>query len=54
MTRTMAEAFDEWMRLFIEEPETFLHEFQEVEMYRAGTYGEASAALLTKLMGGGK
>lgn len=57
--RNTAEAFDEWMRLFIEDPESFRREFQDVTKYledkktdqdKVTTYGEECAAFLAKLM----
>lgn len=46
----VAAAFDEWMRRFIEEPQRFAREFQAVEAFNAGTYGETCAAYFAQLM----
>jgi len=58
MKRTMAEAFNEWLRLYTESPETFEREFQTVDNYLAEkangqepTYGQHAAAFLHELMG---
>lgn len=53
---TTAQAFNEWMRRFIEEPERFAREWQSVEEFKrdeaAGKepdYGETCAAYLSQL-----
>ena len=57
MTRTMSEAFNEWMRRYIEEPEKFRHDWETIIEYsdeiRVGevpSYGDNSTKYLTKLM----
>ncbi len=52
----MAKAFNEWMRLFTEEPDRFEHEFQTVVAFhrdqaegREPSYGAVCAAYLEKL-----
>ncbi|GEP11671.1 hypothetical protein [Methylobacterium gnaphalii] len=52
----MARAFNEWMRRFIEEPDQFAREFEEVNRYltdqgdgREPTYGETCTAYLHEL-----
>ncbi len=58
MTHTqMVAAFNEWMRLYIEKPETFNREFEVVSRFledQAGggvpTYGDRCAALLVSLV----
>jgi len=56
-TRTTAEAFNEWMRRYIESPEQFSREFEAVTAFLAEqsqhkppTYGEECAAYLAQLM----
>lgn len=51
-------AFNEWMRLFTEDPTKFEHEWQTVDQFltetmsgREPSYGDASAAFLLRLMG---
>lgn len=59
--RTMAQAFDEWMRRYVEDPSAFEAEFQSVAAYSRGRargkaateYGLDCAAMLRKLMRGG-
>ena len=58
MKRTIAEAFNEWMRLYTENPEKFQRDWQSVHMFleekQAGkepSYGEACAAYLQQLQG---
>jgi hypothetical protein len=61
MKRTIPQAFDEWMRRYIEEPERFAREFQAVQEFvaqdgtdgRETTYGADCAAFLEQLMRGG-
>jgi len=61
MKRTIPQAFDEWMRRYIEEPERFAREFQAVQEFvaqggidgRETTYGAECAALLDQLVKGG-
>lgn len=55
--RTMAQAFNEWQRRYIETPEQFEREFQTIERFQAEaregaqpSYGETCAAYLGKLM----
>lgn len=55
--RTRAQAFNEWMRLYIEEPETFRREFDAIVNYKRDmdggkepAYGDRCDAFLTKLM----
>ena len=55
--RTQAEAFNEWMRRFTEEPSAFQQQFQSCVEYLAAaqngeepTYGETCAAYLYELM----
>jgi hypothetical protein len=56
----MAQAFDEWLRRYVEEPEKFEAEFRTVERFvRQGgadgeetDYGESQAAYLQALMAG--
>lgn len=57
MARTIAEAFNEWMKRYTERPEEYNREFQSVieflEESKAGeipTYGDRSAAYLQKLI----
>jgi hypothetical protein len=52
----MARAFNEWMRRYVETPETFANEWQSLKQYLAEskdgqtpTYGETSAAYLIQL-----
>ena len=52
----MADAFNEWMRRYTEEPERFEREWQSVERYHADqdggrepSYGRTCAAFLYKL-----
>jgi hypothetical protein len=54
---TRAEAFNEWMRRYIDEPARYLREWETVEEFKredaAGetpTYGEVCAAYLQALM----
>ena len=54
--RTVAEAFNEWMRRYTETPDQFVREFQTVNQFlaeqdsgRAPSYGEACAAYLAEL-----
>ena len=57
-TRTMAQAFDEWMRRYIDDPAGFSREFEDVAKYtaeksagkRVTTYGQNCAAFLDHLM----
>lgn len=56
----MAAAFNEWMRRYTEEPETFAHEWETVGEFlgdqaagREPSYGAWCAAFLTKLMAEG-
>lgn len=48
-----AQAFNEWMRRYIEDPERYNREFQSVEKFRAEgdspSYGYDCAAYLEKL-----
>jgi hypothetical protein len=58
--RTMPQAFDEWMRRYIEEPERYAREFQSVSEFVAEggkdgaetSYGRECAAYLEQLMSG--
>jgi hypothetical protein len=58
--RTVVQAFDEWMRRFVEEPERFAREFQSVSEFVAEggqngaetSYGRECAAYLEQLMAG--
>ncbi len=55
--RTMAEAFNEWMRAYTDEPERFEREWETVNRYlvESGgtpTYGATCAALMDRLMSG--
>lgn len=59
MTRTRAEAFNEWMRLYTDEPEKYEAQFRTCATFlaetKAGTvptYGEECAAYLAKLEAG--
>jgi hypothetical protein len=60
MKRTDAQAFDEWMRRYIQEPERFKREFEDVEQFvREGgtegqdtTYGQNCAEYLRRLREG--
>ena len=54
--RTRAEAFDEWMRRYVENPDEYEHEFEAVRRFleeeggsKPTTYGEACASYLTLL-----
>jgi len=56
-TRTTSEAFNEWMRRYIESPEQFAREFEAVTLFLAEqsqhkppTYGEVCTAYLSQLM----
>lgn len=56
-TMTTAQAFDEWMRRYTEDPAAFSAEFEAVDSHRrkkpkakASEYGIACAAFLSKLM----
>lgn len=56
-SRTFAEAFNEWMRRYTEDPESFNREFQDVGLFLAEqaagkkpTYGEECAAYFNKLV----
>lgn len=58
-TRTRAEAFDEWMRRYIENPEGYEREFQTVSRFleeqapgRTTDYGNACDAYLALLEAG--
>lgn len=57
-TRTMVEAFNEWMCRYTEEPEAFAHEWQSVTEFLATpdgeepSYGVVCAAYLARLMDG--
>jgi hypothetical protein len=59
--RTMARAFDEWTRRYVEAPEEFEAQFKTIERFkRQGghkgkptTDGDVCAAYLRKLMRGG-
>jgi hypothetical protein len=48
----MAQAFDEWMRRYEEDPKAFETEFQAVDAHRADplAYGKQMAVYLRKLM----
>jgi hypothetical protein len=53
---TLAAAFNEWMRRYIEEPERFAHEIQTVRQFMATmadgnepSYGDECAAYLLEL-----
>lgn len=56
--RTAAEAFNEWMRRYTEEPDAFAHEWQSVTEFFATpdgeepSYGAKCAAYMSKLMYG--
>ena len=57
--RTMAEAFDEWMRAYVEEPERFSSRWAEIRAHlleiqngEEPSYGRSCAAMLEKLMRG--
>lgn len=58
--RTMAQAFDVWMRSYIADPQAFAAEFQSVADHQRGRvsgrgateYGLACAALLRSYMAG--
>jgi hypothetical protein len=57
MNSKMAKAFNEWMRLFTQEPEKFQHEWQTVQEFladlnggREPSYGETAAQFLSELM----
>ena len=58
--RTMAEAFDEWDRLYIEEPEKFEQQWRSIMTFiaeggregKATSQGQLSAAWLVFLMSG--
>lgn len=60
-SRTMAQAFDEWMRLYIEDPAAFEAEFRSVEAHKRGhekrskatSYGNGCARIFRRLMRGG-
>ena len=52
----MAAAFNEWMRRFIEEPDRFNREFEDVNAFlveqgagKKPSYGEACASYITQL-----
>jgi hypothetical protein len=54
--RTRAEAFNEWMRLYIDNPEAFAHETASVRAFledkadgREPTYGEECDEILSRL-----
>lgn len=54
---TMAQAFDEWMRLYIKDPCAFEAQFQTVAAFQRGrkikgepAYGQEMAAYLRQLM----
>lgn len=53
---TMAQAFNEWMRRYTENPQGFMAKFQSVERFKATAkgkqpdYGTDCARLLRKLM----
>ncbi len=56
MSRTRAQAFNEWLRLYTADPEQFAREFEVVVQFlaqqKAGeepTYGESCDAFLAKL-----
>lgn len=53
---TEAQAFNEWMRRYIEEPERFRREWESIEQFKAEganpTYGDRCAAYLAELMAG--
>jgi len=59
--RTMAQAFDAWMKAYRADPARFEAEFQSVEAHRRGrvrgreatSYGLGCAAILRRLMRGG-
>jgi hypothetical protein len=61
VSRTCAQAFDEWMRRYLEEPERFPREFQSIAEFisqgglRGGatSYGRQCGECLRRLMGGG-
>jgi len=53
----MAQAFNEWMRRYIETPENFQREFKAVQAFvrekaegKEPTYGESCAAYMEQLM----
>lgn len=57
--RTVAEAFNEWMRRYTENPSRFEREFQTVTQFlsdqaagRQPSYGEVCAAYLAELQAG--
>jgi hypothetical protein len=57
---TMAQAFSEWMRRYIEEPERFEREWRTIEKFKRDeasgkepNYGEVCSAYLGELMAGG-
>ena len=59
MQRTVAQAFNEWMRRYIETPEQFAREFQAVIAFNAATkngeapkYGDDCALYLQSLIDG--
>lgn len=57
--RTMAQAFDEWMRQYKKDPAAFEHTIEsarshDVKVKGGRKYGRDCAALLTHLMAGGK
>ena len=59
MVRTRTEAFNEWMRRYIKEPERFKREWQavgdclaSVGAGKAPSYGERCSALMEKLEAG--
>lgn len=56
-SRTIAEAFNEWMRRYVETPEDFEREWQAVAGYladasagREPSYGDTAAAYLRSLV----
>ena len=59
MSRTEAQAFNEWMRRYIDEPDRFKREWQQVEEFKrehadgvVPSYGDRCAEYLQRLMRG--
>jgi hypothetical protein len=56
--RTIEQAFDEWMRRYVEEPERFSREWQSVETFKSEggmsgsqtSYGRSCAEYLQRLI----
>jgi hypothetical protein len=46
---TIAAIFNEWMRLYRDEPDRFSREFEAVQSHINGTYGDECAAFFLKL-----